>query len=505
MLSRLIGQSTVVSLPLELVRRLMSTIPLASFYDLAVIGGGSGGLAAARQAAAKYGKRVVLIEGTNRMGGTCVNLGCVPKKIMYNAASLMDALREVAPAYCMRLDGPVSPWKVDWGALVQKREAYIRRLNGIYCRNLERDGVDVVHGWASFVDKRTLRVHKFIQASDHNDVNPEMLIKAEHILVATGSRAIIPDIPGANLGITSDGFFALKRLPRKVGVIGSGYVGVELAGVLHSLGTEVDLWCRKEGVLSHFDPMICKAVTEEMQRAGINVRSMTQVQRVCAEAAEGSLTVCFTQDNNQQECHGYDAIIWAIGRAPYTEGLNLESLQELQFDKAGHIVTDEYQNTSVEGVYSLGDVTGRFPLTPVAIAAGRKLVDRLFGAKMDSKLDYLDIPTVVFSHPEPCGTIGLTEPEARSQFGDAAVKIYETRFVNLYYAMMEADRKHPTLYKLVCVGPEERVAGLHLYGRASDEILQGFAVALRMGATKEDFDRCVAIHPTAAEELVTMK
>lgn len=484
----------------------------AERYDLAVIGGGSGGLAVARRAAARYGRRVVLIEDSDRLGGTCVNLGCVPKKIMYNAASLMDAVREAAPAYCVVPEGSdcASRWRVDWRGLVEKREAYLRRLDGIYGNNLEKDGVKVVRGRASFVDARTLRIKRSNShpAEEGEDAREDEIIRADRIVIATGSHPIIPDIPGAEKGITSDGFFALTQLPRKVGIIGSGYVGVELAGVLHSLGAQVDLWCRKEGVLSHFDPMICKSVSEDMDKAGIKVRRMTQVTRICNrpdEEGAGGLTVCFQQGDERHECHGYDAVIWAIGRAPSTVGLGLETLKGLELDKAGHVVTDEYQNTTVEGVYSLGDVAGRYPLTPVAIAAGRKLVDRLFGGDAEAKLEYQDIPTVVFSHPEPCGAVGLTEPEARAKFGDAAVTVHETRFVNLYYSMMDGERKHSTHYKLVCVGPEERVVGLHLYGRSSDEILQGFAVAIRMGATKEDLDRCVAIHPTAAEELVTLK
>ncbi|PJF19930.1 Glutathione-disulfide reductase [Paramicrosporidium saccamoebae] len=455
-----------------------------TIFDLAVIGGGSGGLAAARRAA-RYGARVVLVE-LSRLGGTCVNLGCVPKKLMYNAASLADSRIE-ARSYAFK--GVEE--EVDWPVLVERRDAYIRRLNSIYESNLAKDGVTVMQGRASFKSRDTIIVQ-------HGNENTE--VQAKHVIIATGSTAETPNVSGKELGITSDGFFALRKKPKKVGIVGSGYVGVELAGVLHSLGSATTLWCRRDGVLSHFDHMLSETVTSEMQRVGIDIRTMSQVKEV-RKGADGKLVVCFTQSNGSHECHGYDSLIWAVGRRPNTGGLNLESAG-VTVDETGHIKVDDYQNTMVEGIYALGDVTGPHPLTPVAVAAGRKLSDRLFGGQKDAKMDYEGIPSVVFSHPAPCGTIGISEKAARAQYPN--VKIYETSFTNLYYALMETEQKCRTKYKLICVGEEERVVGLHMVGRASDEILQGFAVAFKMGACKRDFDRCVAIHPTAAEELVTM-
>lgn len=453
-------------------------------FEFIVIGGGSGGVAAARRAAKLYGKKVALVEA-HRMGGTCVNLGCVPKKIMYNAAILKDTWKD-AGYYAFENTGD---WKPNWTELVRKREAYIQRLNGIYETNLINDGVAIFKGFASFISKNKIAIDK------------GTTLEAKHILIATGSHAIVPDIPGKELGITSDGFFALRSLPSKIGIIGSGYVGVELAGILYSLGSDVTLWCRREGVLSHFDPMISDTLTTEMRKQGITINSMANVINLQRSAT--GLTVCFQQEDYTKECHGYDCIIWAIGRAPNISDLNLENAGIGIKQKEGSISTDKYQNTNVEGVYAVGDVCGPTPLTPVAIAASRKLVDRLFGNNLEAHLDYNLIPTVVFSHPSPCGAIGLTEPEARSRY--PKIRIFESSFTNLYYALNDPEHKFTTRYKLICEGDQEKIVGLHMIGRSTDEILQGFATAIKMGATKADFDNCVAIHPTAAEELVTMK
>lgn len=463
-------------------------------FDLLVIGGGSGGIAAARRAAS-YGKRVALVEG-GRLGGTCVNLGCVPKKIMYNAASIAQAVSDAYNHYGFRHENKHCEYALVWKELVTERDRYIDKLNKIYAANLEKDGVKSFKGWATFLDANAVQI-KMAQEDEIVEV------KAEKILIATGSRPMIPNIPGSELGITSDGFFALKKEPENVAIVGGGYVGVELAGMLRRLiPGNVTLWCRKGGVLSHFDPMISSVVTKELEDSYVDIRSMCSVDRVVKDKT-GKLTVCYQQEGVSEECDQYDVVIWAIGREPNTKGLGLERIG-LKMSEAGHIHVDPYQNTNLPSIYALGDVTGRAPLTPVAIAAARRLMDRLFGGDAEAKLDYETIPTVVFSHPGPCGAVGLTEPEAREKYGDQ-VKIYETTFTDLYYALHYEFGKHRTHYKLICAGPEEKVVGLHLFGRSSDEILQGFAVAIRMGATKKDFDNCVAIHPTAAEELVTLK
>ena len=447
---------------------------MSKHYDFIAIGGGSGGVATANRAS-RYGKKVALIEA-GRLGGTCVNVGCVPKKLMWNGALLGHALHE-AQDY----GWTVGESKFNWSKLQTVRDAYIAKLNDRYGAYLIENGVEVHRGRARFVDARTI------------EVNGERL-SADHIVIATGGRPSVPDIPGAELGITSDGFFELKSQPRRVAVVGAGYIAVELAGVLAALGSATTLLIRREQVLRSFDAMLREGVMEGFLAEGVHVERNSQTKAV-RRTADGLMI-----DGEAKTYGPFDALVWAIGRNPNTEGLNIQA-SGLRTDEEGFLQTDAFQNTSVAGVYAIGDVTGRAALTPVAIAAGRRLADRLFDNQIDRKLDYELIPTVVFSHP-PVGTIGLTEEEARTQYGDA-VKIYTTRFTPMYYAFSE--RKTPTSMKLVCVGPDEKIVGLHVIGQAADEMLQGFAVAVKMGARKKDFDDTVAIHPTSAEEFVTMR
>lgn len=445
-------------------------------YDYLVIGGGSGGLASARRASA-HGARVALVEN-GKLGGTCVNVGCVPKKIMYNAAAAAELLHD-APGYGFDVEVPPH----DWASLVRRRNAYVERLNGIYARNLEVDGVERIDGWARFAAPRVVVVG-------------ERELRSEHVLIATGGRPRVPDIRGAELGITSDGFFALAERPERVAVVGGGYIAVELAGILRSLGSEVSIFLRSERLLRRFDPMLREVLIEEMTQRGISFEVCHEIERI--ERGENGALRCVS---NQGVSHdGFDCLLWAIGRKPSTEDLGLEHAG-VERDAEGHVRVDEFQNTSGEGVYAVGDVTGRWPLTPVAIAAGRRLADRLFGGEPDARLDYEFIPTVIFSHP-PIGTVGMTEDEARDQHA-SDVKVYTSRFTNLYHAVTE--HRSRTAIKLVTVGAKERVVGVHVIGTAADEMIQGFAVAVKMGATKADLDRTVAIHPTAAEELVTMR
>ncbi len=444
-------------------------------FEYLVIGGGSGGVASARRAGG-HGKKVGLVEG-GPMGGTCVNVGCVPKKVMWNAASVGEAI-EFGPDYGFG----VQPAPFDWAGLKAKRDAYVARLNEIYRRNLDKDGVAEMNGWARFVDERTV------------EVNGERL-RGEHVLVAVGGRPVVPDIPGAELGITSDGFFELEERPRRVAVIGAGYIAVEMAGILNALGSDVSLLIRYSSPIRSFDPMLQENLTDHMVEQGIHVESCGAPQALVKE--ENGLCVK-RQDGG---CIGhFDCVLWAIGRRPNTESLGLEKTG-VKVDERGVVEVDAFQNTSAPKVYSVGDDTGKFELTPVAIAAGRRLSDRLFGGHPEARLEYQNIPTVMFTHP-PIGTVGLTEPEARDRYGDD-VRIYQSRFTNLFYAM--AAKKSMTAMKLVCVGKEERVVGVHIIGMGADEMLQGFAVAVKMGARKRDLDDTVAIHPTASEELVTMK
>ena len=449
---------------------------MAQHYDLIAIGGGSGGLSVVERAS-RYGARCAVIEA-GRLGGTCVNVGCVPKKIMWYAAHLAHALDD-APGYGFRLDY----FGFDWQKLKTARDGYVRNINEWYLGYLADAGVELIRGFARFTDIGTL------------EVGGETLT-ADHIIIATGGRPRIPDLPGAEFGITSDGFFELNACPPRVAIAGSGYIAVELAGMLHTLGAEVTLLVRKDQVLRPFDVMLREQLMERLREDGITVLTRTQIRAV-ARLASGPLNL---HCDGQTGLLRVDALLWAIGRDPNTDALNL-SAAGVRHHPDGAIPTDPYQNTNVHGIYAIGDVTEHFHLTPVAIAAGRRLADRLFGQQLERRLPYENIPSVVFSHP-PIGTIGLTEEEARRQHGDA-VKIYQTRFRPMYHAFTA--RPTHTVMKLICVGPEEKIVGCHLIGEGVDEMLQGFAVSVRMGATKRDFDDTVAIHPTSAEELVTMR
>ncbi|KAL9097237.1 MAG: hypothetical protein Q9165_000664 [Trypethelium subeluteriae] len=463
--------------------------PIQKECDYLVIGGGSGGLASARRASGMYGAKTIAIE-SSRLGGTCVNVGCVPKKITWNAATIAETIHE-AKAYGFTVQ-QTKPF--DWTTFKHKRDAYIKRLNGIYESNLHKDKVEYIHGRARFLSPKSVEVKL--------DDGTLQSINAKKILIAVGGHPNIPDIAGADLGINSDGFFELERQPKRVAIIGAGYIAVEMAGMFHHLGTETHLFIRQDKFLRTFDPMIQDRVLEEYERQGLRVHKRSSQQSV-ADLGNGWKKLAYTDAEGKGELE-IDCLLWAIGRAPEVEGLGLDKTG-VKLDKRGHVTVDEYQNTNVDDIYALGDACDRgFELTPVAIAAGRRLSDRLFGGQPSAKLEYDDIPSVVFAHPE-VGTIGLTEPAAREKFGDENVKTYNTTFTDLYFTMMEAEGKSPTSYKLVCVGKEEKVVGLHIMGLGSSEILQGFGVAIKMGATKKDFDRCVAIHPTSAEELVTLK
>ena len=447
-----------------------------SEFDLIVIGGGSGGLAAA-QRAAEYGARVVLVE-SDRLGGTCVNVGCVPKKVMWNAAGLAEELRD-APDYGFALSAGAH----DWAMLKDKRDAYIRRLNGIYESNLAKRGVTLVRGRANFVDNRT------VSAAGTS-------LSAPHIIIATGGRPLLPPIPGAELGITSDGFFELPRRPQRVAIVGSGYIAIELTGIFAAIGSDVTLVLRSETMLNGFDSMIGESMSKILSDDGVNI--VRQAWPVALDDSGGHLALSL-RDGKRLE--PFDCVLWAIGRTPRAEELGVNRAG-VELDAYGYIATDKYQNTSAAGVYAIGDVTGRAPLTPVAIAAGRRLSDRVFGGKGDRHLDYHNIPTVIFGHP-PIGTVGLSEKAAREEHGDEAVTVFRSSFIPMYHALTTA--KPRCDMKLVTVGPKQRVAGIHVIGPGADEMMQGFAVAVRMGATKADFDDTVAIHPTSAEELVTMR
>jgi glutathione reductase (NADPH) len=406
-----------------------------------------------------------------------VNVGCVPKKVMWNAASVAFSLADASDyGFDVTLGGS------DWPTLKRKRDAYVLKLNGIYERNLAAKGVTYVPGAARFLDKNSVEVNG-------------ARMTAQHIVIATGGRPRVPALPGAEHGITSDGFFSLEQRPKRVAIVGSGYVACELAGAFHELGSEVEIFIRKDHLLMSFDVMLGKSLMREMHAQGISVHHHAVPARVSEHSGLKSLS-----STDGREFAGFDCLLWAVGRDANVSGLDLGQAG-VALDDCDYVVTDGFQNTNVPGVYAIGDVTGRAALTPVAIAAGRRLSDRVFGGKTERRLEYSMIPTVVFTHP-PIGTVGASEAEARAQYGDA-VKVYVADFTPMYHAM--TTRKTHTDMKLVCVGPEQRIVGCHVIGAGADEMLQGFAVAVRMGATKRDFDDTVAIHPTSAEEMVTMR
>ena len=445
-------------------------------YDLITLGAGSGGLSIIERAAS-YGRHCAVVE-RGRIGGTCVNVGCVPKKIMWFGANIAHMLDDAAN-YGFDIDNK----GFDWGKLVERREAYIENINRYYHGYMKELGIDEIEGEASFIDAHTVTVNG-------------KSYSARHIAIATGTRPRLPDIPGIEHAITSDGFFALDRQPQRVAIAGSGYIAVELAGVLRALGSNVSLYLRKHHVLGEFDDLIGNTLLEELSHSGVDIRFECEISKI-ERHSDGSLS---TQDSHGVGIEQLDQVIYAIGRDPDLAGLGLDNAG-VEVNASGYIETDLYQRTSVEHIFALGDITGRAPLTPVAIAAGRRLADRLYDNQDDRHLDYEWIPSVVFSHP-PAGTIGMTEVRARERYGER-VRVYQTRFTAMYNSI--AGHDVPTAMKLVCLDEDEKIIGCHMVGPAVDEMLQGFAVAIRMGAHKRDFDDTVAIHPTSAEELVTMR
>ncbi|MPV86417.1 glutathione-disulfide reductase [Ostreibacterium oceani] len=450
-------------------------------YDLICIGGGSGGLAAAKRAA-EYGAKVLVIE-EKKLGGTCVNVGCVPKKIIWHAAQIAD-FAHLASEYGFT-DMPV---QLDWSTFVKKRDAFIEKLNGIYAKGLDKSNVEWISGHASFIDNQTI------------DVDGTRY-HANHIIIATGGHPVIPDnIPGATLGMDSDGFFALQTLPKSIAVVGGGYIAVEIAGALNALGVETHLIIRRERVLKEMDTDVTDLLMDMMEKHGIIIHRECEITQV-ESTSNDTLAMTLSQSSLPANVLHCTQLLWATGRRPLTGNIGLENTG-VELRKHGVVVIDAYQNTTQPGVYAIGDITNQPALTPAAIEAGRQLAERLFNDQKTAKADFTYVPTVIFSHPA-IATVGLTESEANTQFGESAVTVYQATFSPLLRAL--ATNKIPTRLKMVCKGPEQTVIGLHLIGDFVDEIIQGFAVAVQMGATKADFDKTLAIHPTTGEELVTMR
>lgn len=446
-------------------------------FDFLVIGGGSGGFAASVRATS-HGASCAVVE-PSYLGGTCVNIGCVPKKVMWYASYMLEMANEMAPyGFSVSID------QFDWHTLVVNRENYIAKLRKIYEKRLADQNIAWLKGKATFI------------SANEVDIAGERY-QADHILIANGGQPLYPDIPGAEFGIDSNGFFALQQQPKKVAVVGAGYIAVELAGVLHTLGSEVTVTIRHDRPLRRYDHFITDTLMDIMQQQQLPLLTQ-KIPKFLEKDNNDRLTLRFEDDTHIDDL---DCVIWAIGREPRIAELDLAAAG-IEIDDKGFIKTDPYQNTNISNIYAVGDITGRTALTPVAIAAGRHLASRLFDNQPDLHLDYENIPTVIFSHP-PIGIVGLSEQQAIQQYGTEHVKTYQTRFTPMSAALGE--NKIPTAMKLVTVGENEQVVGCHIIGTGADEILQGFAVAVKMGATKADFDDTVAIHPTSAEELVTMR
>ncbi len=446
-------------------------------YDLIVIGGGSGGLAAAFRAA-EHGARVALCE-PDALGGTCVNVGCVPKKAMWLAAD-MGAKIELARA--LGFDLPAA--ELDWPTFIVHRQRYIHNIHESYRRRLDEAGIVVS---ASRVRLRD--AHTVVCANG-------IAMRGERLLIATGGRPQRPDVPGAALGGVSDDFFHWTAPPPRVAIVGAGYIAVELAGVLQALGSRVEVFGRGDRLLAGFDAEVAAQLAEDYRQAGVRLHFGYGLESVERDADGEGLRL---RDVAGGVSERFDALLFATGRRANTDDLGLETAG-VALDDKGRIVVDAANATNIDSVYAVGDVTTDPALTPVAIAAARRLMDRLY-AGATALLDRKDIPTVVFSHP-PLASVGLTEEDARAEHGDA-VRAYRAGFRPMLHGL--ADSPQRSLFKLVCVGDERRVVGIHLLGEGADEILQGFAVALKRGITLDDLRDTVAIHPTSAEEVVLMR
>ncbi len=441
-------------------------------FDLFVIGGGSGGVRAARIAAG-YGARVALAE-EYRYGGTCVIRGCVPKKLMVYASTFADAFE----------DAPGFGWKVgetrfDWEDLIAAKDSEIARLEALYHDNLRKAGVQLFSARATVTDTHCVRLATGAEYS------------AKHLLIATGGTPFVPEIPGAELAITSNEIFDLERQPERMLIVGGGYIACEFAGIMNGLGTHVTQLYRGDQILRGFDDDVRDHVADAMRARGI----VLEIQRDIASIARADGALRVTADNG--ETHLVDQVLMATGRVPNTAGLGLEPL-EVAMRSNGAIEVDDWSQTGVPSIYAVGDVTDRAPLTPVAIREGHAFADTLFGGT-PVRVDHGLIPTAVFTQPE-IGTVGLSEQAAR-QMGD--VEIYRTSFRPMINTL--AGRQERMLMKLIVSRPDRRVVGCHIVGHGAGEMIQLASVAIRMGATKEDFDATMAVHPTAAEELVTMR
>ena len=441
-------------------------------YDLFVIGAGSGGVRASR-IAASYGARVAVVE-ESYLGGTCVNVGCIPKKLFVYAAEFRDHFEDAAG-----FGWTVGDRTVDWSKLVGNKNMEIERLNGIYRNLLTNAGAEIIEGTAHLADQHTIAVG-------------DQRYTSEYILVATGSWPFLPEIPGIEHAVSSNEAFFLEKLPKRAIIVGGGYIAVEFATILHGLGVGVTELYRGELFLRGFDVDVRQALHDEMHKREIDIRFNTDVARI--DKVVGGLQATLL-DGTMLET---DLIMYATGRLPKTKNIGLEAVG-VTMNEIGAVAVDAYSQSSVPNIYAIGDCTDRLNLTPMAIAEGQAVAETLFHNN-PIKPDHTDVATAVFSHP-PIGTVGLTEEEARERYSE--VDIYKSTFRSLKHTLSGRDEK--TLMKLIVDPVSDRVLGCHMIGPDSGEIIQGFSVAIKCQATKAQFDATIGIHPTAAEEFVTMR
>ncbi len=441
-------------------------------YDLITIGGGSGGVRASRFSAQRHGKKVAIIENL-RIGGTCVMRGCVPKKLLVYGAHFADDFEDAA-GYGWTVNGS----KHDWPKLMAAKQKELNRLEDVYHRLLREAGVDEITGTGKLVDAHTV------------DVNGKTYT-AEHILIATGGWPSLPDVPGIEHAITSNEALDLEDLPKRIVIVGGGYIAVEFAGIFNAFGAEVTVIIRGENILRGFDQSMRDALRDEMQKKGITVLSGCQVKSI--EKADGGFSLRLDQVDMLET----DLVMYATGRAPNSKGIGLEEAG-VKLDRNGAIVVDEYSKTSVDSIYAIGDVTDRIQLTPVALAEGMAFARTLYDGKPTS-VSYENVPSAVFSQP-PIGTVGLTEEDARKNH---KVAIYQSRFRPMKHTL--SGRDEHAVMKLIVDKETDKILGAHMIGADAPEIIQGIGIAVKAGATKADFDATIGIHPTAAEEFVTMR
>ncbi len=443
-------------------------------YDLVVIGAGSGGVRAARMSAAK-GARVAVAEA-RFLGGTCVNIGCVPKKLFYYGSHFQHDFHD-AKHYGWEFDQ--SSLKFDWPTLRDNKTREIQRLNGIYQNILENAGVEIHRGWASLQD-------------DHHVTVGEKTFSAEKILIATGCGASVPTVKGADLCITSDDVFEMDSLPESIAIIGGGYIALEFAGIFQGWGVDTTLIYRGSNVLKKMDLALGDHLLDEMRKKGIKVLLNTEVTEIAEAGTQRQLELT---DGTK---HRYDAVMYATGRPPLTDNLGLEALG-VEKNSSGEIVVDEFFQTSVESIFALGDIIGTPALTPVALEQGMAFANTQYGDS-PTTVDYSNIATAVFSQPN-IGTVGLSEEEARQRYPEVAV--FESDFRHLKLTLTENQER--TFMKILVDPVSDKVLGIHMLGAEAGEIIQGLAVAMKLGVTKKQLDATIGIHPTAAEEFVTMR